>query len=147
MRHMLFLDTPDLVLNKAGVVVRVRRTQGREADSVIKLRPVVLSEVSSKLRKSSAFSIELDVTPTGFVCSADMKNLKIDYMAVKDVIASRLPNRKLFTKEQRSVYSEHAPQALELDSLRTPRTHNRLQIEVLAARFRSQARGRTMGLP
>ena len=40
-RHVYFFDTPDLALNKVGVVVRARRIQGGGNDSVVKLRPVV----------------------------------------------------------------------------------------------------------
>ena len=40
-RQVYFFDTPDLALNKAGVVIRARRIQGRKHDSVVKLRPVV----------------------------------------------------------------------------------------------------------
>jgi adenylate cyclase class IV len=39
-RQAFFFDTPDLALNKAGVVVRARRIQGGDGDTVIKLRPV-----------------------------------------------------------------------------------------------------------
>lgn len=45
MRQVFFFDTPDLLLNRTGVVVRARRSQGREDDSVIKLRPVVPAEM------------------------------------------------------------------------------------------------------
>ena len=37
-RQVIFFDTPDLALDRAGVVVRARRIQGRAGDSVIKLR-------------------------------------------------------------------------------------------------------------
>jgi hypothetical protein len=37
-RQVVFFDTPDLALDRAGVVVRARRIQGRAGDSVIKLR-------------------------------------------------------------------------------------------------------------
>src|SRR5919107_244212 len=39
-RQVVFFDTPDLMLDRAGVVVRARRVQGRPGDSVIKLRPL-----------------------------------------------------------------------------------------------------------
>ena len=39
-RQVYFFDTPDLDLNKAGVVVRARRIQGGAGDTVVKLRPV-----------------------------------------------------------------------------------------------------------
>ena len=41
LRQVVFFDTPDLALNKSGVVVRARRSQGGADDTVIKLRPVV----------------------------------------------------------------------------------------------------------
>jgi hypothetical protein len=116
-RQVVFFDTHDLTLNRAGVVVRTRRIQGRAGDSVVKLRPVVPADVRQKQRASPAFSIELDVMPDGFVCSASMKNPAIEDMAIKDVIAGRLPIRKLFTKEQRTLLAEHAPQGLDLDAL------------------------------
>ena len=40
-RQVFFFDTPDLGLDKQGVVVRARRIQGKGDDSVVKLRPVV----------------------------------------------------------------------------------------------------------
>ena len=35
-RQVVFFDTPELTLSKAGVVVRARRIQGGEGDTVIK---------------------------------------------------------------------------------------------------------------
>jgi hypothetical protein len=49
-RQVHFFDTPDLALNEAGVVARARRIQGRDHDSVIKLRPVVPDELPADLR-------------------------------------------------------------------------------------------------
>jgi hypothetical protein len=46
-RQVFFFDTPDLALDKAGVVVRARRIQGKGDDSVVKLRPVVPGELAS----------------------------------------------------------------------------------------------------
>ena len=48
---MFFFDTPDLALNAAGVVARARRVQGKEHDSVIKLRPVTPDTLPAGLRK------------------------------------------------------------------------------------------------
>ena len=39
-RQVFFFDTPDLALNKQGLVVRARRVQGKGDDTVVKLRPV-----------------------------------------------------------------------------------------------------------
>src|SRR4051812_25389875 len=51
-RQIFFFDTPGLALNKAGVVVRARRSQGKPDDTVVKLRPVVPSQLPDKLRES-----------------------------------------------------------------------------------------------
>src|SRR5436190_14685086 len=45
LRQIVFFDTPDLALNQHGVVVRARRTQGKGDDSVVKLRPLVPTEL------------------------------------------------------------------------------------------------------
>ena len=50
-RQVFFFDTPDLALNQAGLVARARRVQGRDHDTVVKLRPVVPSELPDELRR------------------------------------------------------------------------------------------------
>ena len=47
-RQVFFFDTPDLALDKPGVVVRARRIQGKGDDSVVKLRPVVPVELPGR---------------------------------------------------------------------------------------------------
>ena len=72
-RQVYFFDTPDLALNKNGVVVRARRVQRKGDDSVVKLRPVVPEELPPKLRRSPNFGVEVDAMPGGYVCSGSMK--------------------------------------------------------------------------
>src|SRR3954453_12129280 len=67
LRLIVFFDTPDLALDRAGVVVRARRVQGKGEDSVVKLRPVVPATLPDKLRRSAAFRVEVDALPGGFV--------------------------------------------------------------------------------
>jgi hypothetical protein len=115
-RQAFFFDTPDLALNKAGVVVRARRIQGGDADTVIKLRPVDPSTIDPELRRSASFKVEVDVMPGGFVCSASFKGVCTG-QEVLDVNAGTMPLRKLFSKEQRAFYDEHAPAGLTMDKL------------------------------
>src|SRR5215217_1014775 len=68
-RQVAFFDTPDLRLNRKGVVVRARRVQRKIGDSVVKLRPLVPADIPGKVRKSVSFGVEVDVMPGGFVCS------------------------------------------------------------------------------
>ena len=72
-RQVFFFDTPKLALNAAGVVVRARRVQGKGADSVVKLRPVVPDELPESLRKSPNLVVEVDAMPGGYVCSAALE--------------------------------------------------------------------------
>jgi hypothetical protein len=115
-RQVFFFDTPDLALNKAGVVVRARRVQRRGDDSVVKLRPVVPEALPAELRVSPSFGVEVDAMPGGFVCSGSMKRT-MGMDDVKQVVLGERPIHKLFSKEQRALYAEHAPEGLALDDL------------------------------
>jgi hypothetical protein len=115
-RQVFFLDTPDLDLNAAGVVVRARRIQARPGDVVVKLRPVEPDELPEKLRQSPNVSVEVDAMPGGFVCSASLKS-RAEAAAIKEVAFGKARTRKLFSKEQREFFATHAPDGLTLDSL------------------------------
>jgi hypothetical protein len=115
-RQVFFFDTPDLALDKHGVVVRARRVQKKGDDSVVKLRPVIPSELPGRVRRSPGFDIEVDAMPGGFVCSGSVKQ-GLPPTAVKAVVAREKSIRKLFSKEQREFYAAHAPEGVELDDL------------------------------
>jgi hypothetical protein len=115
-RQVFFFDTPDLTLDKAGVVVRARRVQGKGDDSVVKLRPVVPGELPSELRNLPSFRVEVDALPGGFVCSGALKR-PLRATAVRSTLAGERPLRKLFSKEQRAFYAAHAPDGIGLDDL------------------------------
>jgi hypothetical protein len=115
-RQVFFFDTPELTLNERGVVVRARRVQKRGDDTVVKLRPVVPNELPAKLRRSRNFGVEVDAMPGGFVCSGSMKRA-LPKPRVRDAVLGTHPVRKLYSKEQRSLYAAHAPDGLELDDL------------------------------
>ena len=115
-RQVYFFDTPDLALNKQGLVVRARRVQGRGDDSVVKLRPVVPEELPPVFRRSPSFGVEVDAMPGGFVCSGSMKRA-LGRTDVREAVTGMRPVRKLFSKEQRALYAAHAPDGLEIDSL------------------------------
>ena len=115
-RQVFFFDTPELDLDAHGVVVRARRIQGKGGDSIVKLRPVVPSELPAEVRRSGAFRVEVDALPGGFVCSGTLKGSP-DSADVRRVGNGTLAVRKLFSKEQRQLFAAHAPQGIELDSL------------------------------
>ena len=114
-RQVFFFDTPDLTLYEQGVVVRARRVQRKGDDSVVKLRPVVPSELPTRVRQSPDFGVEVDAMPGGYVCSGSMKGTPS--VNVREAIGGERRLRKLFSKAQRAFYDEHAPDGLELDDL------------------------------
>jgi hypothetical protein len=115
-RQVFFFDTPDLTLSGNGVVVRARRIQGRTGDTVVKLRPVVPTELPSDLRRSGSLTVEVDAMPGGYVCSASMK-AKAPNDDIHVAVTGGRPVRKLFTKEQRAFLAAYAPAGLALDDL------------------------------
>jgi hypothetical protein len=115
-RQVAFFDTPELTLNGVGVVVRARRVQGKPGDSVVKLRPIIPDDIPPAVRKSPSFGIEVDAMPGGFVCSGSMKSEQ-DPIRVKEAFTGQRRISKLFTKEQRAFYTDHAPEGILLDEL------------------------------
>jgi hypothetical protein len=117
-RQVYFFDTPNLDLNKAGLVVRARRIAGGAGDTVVKLRPVDPAMISKELRRSESFKTEVDAVPDGFVCSGSLKG-RCTAQDVRDTVAGKMPLDRLFSKEQRAFYKAHAPKGIELRSLAT----------------------------
>jgi hypothetical protein len=114
-RMVYFFDTPDLALEREGVVVRARRVAQKGDDSVVKLRPVVPTELPRGVRESPMCMVEVDAMPGGHVCSASLKGLP--KTPVLDVADGSAPLRKLFSKEQRAFFGEHAPDGIGLEDL------------------------------
>jgi len=115
-RQVFFLDTPDLALDSAGVVARVRRIQGRDADSVVKLRPVVPTDIPEGLRSSPQLTVEVDAMPGGYVCSASLK-AKVRPNAVLKSVSGAKALSRLFSSEQLDFLADHAPAGIRVDDL------------------------------
>jgi hypothetical protein len=114
-RQVFFFDTPDLTLDEQGVVVRARRIQRKGDDSVVKLRPVVPADLPYEVRQAPGFNVEVDAMPGGFVCSATMKRM-LKQPKVRDAVSGELPVSELFSKRQRRLLAQYAPDA-DLDEL------------------------------
>jgi len=71
--RVVFFDTPDLALDRAGVVVRARRIQGGTGDTVFGLRRLPPDCLTGELRTNERFGVEVDAMPNGFIRSASMK--------------------------------------------------------------------------
>ncbi len=115
-RQVFFFDTPDLALNRQGVVVRARRDQGRGDDSVVKVRPVVPDELADKFRQAPGMVVEVDAMPGGWVCSASFKGA-LGTTDVARVAQGERSIRKLFSKGQRAFYESHVSDDIALDDL------------------------------
>jgi hypothetical protein len=129
-RQVYFFDTPDLALDRAGVVVRARRTQAAPDDTVVKLRPVVPGDLPRELRARKDFVVEVDAMPGSFVCSASFKG-QARPGGVQETVAGERPVRKLFSKPQRAFFADHAPKGLGLDDLRLLGPINVFKLKVL----------------
>jgi hypothetical protein len=115
-RQVYFFDLPTLTLNDQGLIVRARRIQGKTGDAVVKVRPVSAESLSPDLRASADMSVEVDVTPGGYVCSATLKS-KVKNDATRQVAAGTLPIGKLFSKDQRKFFKQQVESGVDLDDL------------------------------
>lgn len=109
-------DTPGLALNRAGLVVRARRVSGDSADTVVKLHPVLPSELPDSIRHFGSFKLEVDIVSDGFVCSGSLKGKAKDEEA-RTVAVGEMRLSQILSKEQWAFYRQHAPRELALDAL------------------------------
>ena len=98
------------------MVVRARRRQGEEGDTVVKLRPVEPADLPEDLRRDPGFGVEVDAMPGGFVCSASFKGVASNDR-IREAVTGARPIRKLFSKTQRAFFAGHAPDGIDLDGL------------------------------
>lgn len=117
-RDIYFYDTPNLTLNKAGVVLRARAIADDDHDSVVKIRPVDPDKVDDKWRDTAGFKIEADTVGEKVVMSASLKASQkkkaIEKVAdedKKDTISD------LFSKEQKKFLADFYDADLDLDDL------------------------------
>jgi hypothetical protein len=115
-RQVYFFDTPDLSLNRHGVVLRARRIQRKAGDCVVKLRPVIPGQIPETLRKSAGFTAEVDAMPGGYVCSGTLKE-SVANADVRRVVTEQGSVDELLSKAQRRFLADHSPAAVGLDDL------------------------------
>jgi hypothetical protein len=107
-RQVYFFDTPDLTLFHHGLVVRARRTQKRDDDTVVKIRPVTPSDLPPHIRSSKDLKIEMDMTRGAYVVSASLKGQR-SAGALQMALRGERQLERLFTKHQRAFFADHAP--------------------------------------
>jgi uncharacterized protein YjbK len=115
-RSIYFFDTPDLAMNKAGIVLRARAIEDDDHDSVVKIRPVNPQEVDEKWRDTEGFKIEADAVGDKVVMSASLK-AKQKKNAIDKVADGKDNISDLFSKSQKKFLDEFHDGPLELDDL------------------------------
>jgi hypothetical protein len=116
-RQVAFIDTPDLRLSAAGVVVRARRTQRKAGDITVKLRPMLPDEAPAELREVDGFKIEVDASPEGFTCSCSL-TAEVSDRKVKALLTDASGLADLLTDEQRTLLVDRLPDGVGLGDLR-----------------------------
>lgn len=117
-RRVYFLDTPDLALERHGVVVRLRSLDRKPDDAVVKLRPVVPRKVPSRLRRSKRFVVDVDAMPGSYVCSGTLKE-HLGKRDVEQAIAAGRPLQTLLSGRQLRLLAEHGPAHVRIEDLVT----------------------------
>lgn len=138
MRQVIFFDTPDLALNRRGVVVRSRRIQGGAGDTVVKLRPLPKGVRLGKNHRPKGLSVEVDAMPGGFVCSGSIKGSSTA-AEVRDVALGKAKIGSIFSKGQKEFFRQHAPDGLRMRDLSVLGP-----ITLLKLKFNRKALGRPM---
>lgn len=116
-RQVVFFDTPALDLSAAGLVVRARRTQRKDGDLTVKLRPMLPADVPARVRRADGFKVEVDASPAGFVCSCSA-TCRVPDDGVRALLddVERLPD--LLDRSQRSLLERSLPADVVLGDLR-----------------------------
>ncbi|MGK5678109.1 hypothetical protein [Actinoplanes sp. URMC 104] len=114
-RTVYFLDTADLALQRHGLIVRLRSTQGRAGDAVVKLRPVLPKALPGWLRRDDGFAVEIDALPDNYACSGALKRTLGRHELERAVKAGK-PLARLLSGRQRRLLTAYAN--VPLDALR-----------------------------
>jgi len=115
-REIYFFDTPELSLNKAGLVLRARAVEDDDHDSVVKIRPVDPDKVDEKWRDEDGFKIEADAVGDKVIKSASFKD-KQKKNAIEKVAKGEDPISELFSKKQKAFLAEFYDGPVGLDDL------------------------------
>lgn len=116
-RWVYYLDTADLMLERHGVVARVRRFEKGSGDFVIKLRPITPDDVSARWRRSKRFLVEVDAMPGRFFCTGALKR-RLDTVDVEQALNDGLSLSALFSQKQLALLAAYAPAPFGFDELR-----------------------------
>jgi hypothetical protein len=116
-RQVVFLDTPDLRLSAAGLVIRARRTQRKPGDVTVKLRPMLPADVPDGLRALAGFKVEVDASPSGFTCSCSL-TAEVKDRKAKELMAGTRDLTKVLDEHQRALLADRLPEGVGVGDLR-----------------------------
>jgi len=115
-RQVAFVETPDLRLFDAGLVVRARRTQRKPADLTVKLRPMLPADVPAGLRGLPGFKVEVDASPEGYTCSCSLTRETSDKRA-RALLAGERRLAEVLDDDQGGLVLARLPDGVGLDDL------------------------------
>lgn len=115
-RQVAFLDTPDLRLSAAGLVLRARRTQRKPGDLTVKLRPMLPAEAPAALRSHHGFKVEVDASPAGYTSSCSL-SVEVPDRKVKALLAGEHQASSLLDTTQKALLVDRMPEGVDLDEL------------------------------
>ncbi|GAA1793110.1 hypothetical protein GCM10009795_043440 [Nocardioides hankookensis] len=116
-RQVAFIDTPDLRLSAAGLVVRARRTQRKSGDATVKLRPMLPDQVPEGLRELPGFKVEVDASPSGYTCSCSLTADVAD-RRIKQVYDGERAIADVLAEPQLALLTSRLPEDVALEELR-----------------------------
>ncbi|HSK96934.1 MAG TPA: hypothetical protein VK891_09990 [Euzebyales bacterium] len=111
-----FFDTPDLTLLRSGIMLQARRTQRADDATVVRLRRAIPTTLSRAVRGSKNLTLELDVTLGAYTVSAALAGRR-PAGAVRAAVSGARRLERLFTREQRAFFAEHAPAGVDWNGL------------------------------
>jgi len=138
LRQVAFVDTPDLRLSDAGVVLRARRTQRKPGDVTVKLRPAVPHDVPEGYRGHDGFKVELDASPAGFTCSCSL-TVEAPDRRVRKMMTGDRGIHGMLDDDQRALLHERFPHDVAPDDLELLGP-----INLIKCRFRAKGYPRRM---
>jgi hypothetical protein len=111
-RSVYYFDTPDLLLERHGVVARARSLNGKPDDSVVKLRPIGPDDLTALGHRRKRLVVEVDAMPGAFVCTGALKRRLGRHDVARTMTRGR-PWHTLFSSRQLSLL----PADVRLDDL------------------------------
>ena len=115
-RQVAFVDTRDLRLSDAGVVLRARRTQRKAGDLTVKLRPAAPHDVPEGYRGHDGFKVEVDASPAGYTCSCSL-TVQAPDRKVRKMMTGARGIHGMLDDDQRALLRERMPEDVSPDDL------------------------------